>query len=338
MPIARNAALIVVALAAWCVMAGERAAAWNSAGHEIIAIVAYDHMDPAAQAKALDLLRRHPRFEQHFRDAMPYELRKAAPAEQDLWTFAYAATWPDVVRSVSDRVSRDDVNRYNRPNWHYVNEPVFLNEADERALRPTLTFNRDRVPPADRDFRDMNIIQALKNSTRILGDPSAAAELRAVHLCWLLHLGGDAHQPMHSSALVTSGRYPEGDHGGNYLHYQHDYPLHAFWDNVLSSEESYDVVRRSAAMLQQNQKLAAAGAQAASALDPGAWIDEGCLLAKQYAYSPEVVAKIARRENHPHLGDLNPSPQYEIDAENVAEQQGVNAGHRLAALLEQLLK
>jgi hypothetical protein len=338
MPIARCVRFAVLAVMLCFCFAVAPAGAWNSAGHEIISIVAFDHLDPAMQIKAIELLRLHPRYSEHFLDAMPYELRNAPESERDLWVFAYSSTWPDVVRSVSDRVTRDDVNRYSRPYWHYVNEPVFLNEADERALRPTLKFNRDRVPPADRDFREMNIIQAIKNSSSIIADKTAATDLRAVHLCWLLHLGGDSHQPMHSSALVTSGRYPEGDHGGNFLHYQHNYPLHAFWDNVLSSEESYDVIRRSAAVLQQNKELAAAGEKAALALEPGAWIDEGCILAKKYAYSPEVVAKIAAREGHPHLGDLNPSPQYEVDAENVAEERAVVAGHRLAKLLEQLLK
>jgi hypothetical protein len=338
MPIARCTRFVVLALTLCFCFAVTPATAWNSAGHMIISIVAFDHMDAATQTKALELLHRHPRYDEHFRGEIPYEFHDAPELERELWAFAYASTWPDVVRSVSDRVSRDDVNRYSRPYWHYVNEPVFLNEAEERALRPTLKFNRDRVPPADLDYREMNIIQAIKNSSRIVADKSAAADLRAVHLCWLLHLGGDSHQPMHSCALVTSRRYPEGDHGGNFLHYEHEYPLHAFWDNVLSSEESYGVIRRSAADLQLNNELAAAGEKAALALDPGAWIDEGCLLAKKYAYSPEVVAKIAAREGHPHLGDLNPSPQYEVDAENVAERQAVVAGHRLAKLLQQLLK
>jgi hypothetical protein len=328
--------VFVPALLALCF--ANPAAAFNSAGHMIISIVAFDHMDAATQTKVLELLHLHPRFNEQILGVIPYELRDAPESERALWVFAYCSTWPDVVRSASERVSRDDVNRYNRPYWHYVNEPVFLSEADERALRPTLKFNRDRVPPADLDFRQMNIIQAIKNSSRIVADKSAAADLRAVHLCWLLHLGGDSHQPMHSCALVTSRRYPEGDHGGNYLHYQHDYPLHAFWDNVLSTEESYGVIRRSAADLQLNAELGAAAEKAARTLDPGDWIDEGCILAKKYAYSPEVVAKIAAREGHPHLGDLNPSPQYEIDAENVTEQQAVTAGHRLAKLLEQLLK
>ena len=129
--------------------------------------------------------------------------------------------------------------------------------------------NLSRDVPADHDDPNMNIIQAIKNSSRIVADPKAVAELRSVHLCWLLHLVGDAHQPLHSSALFTSSRFPEGDHGGNYLNIEHDYKLHGFWDDQVSTEEPYDTVRRLAAEVGRNAELAAAGQQRAAALDPG---------------------------------------------------------------------
>ena len=60
----------------------------------------------------------------------------------------------------------------------------------------------------------------------------------------------------------------------------------------------------------------AAAEQAASALDPRVWIDEGHELAKKHAYSPEALQKIAAREGHPHLGGLNLSPPYQAEAKN----------------------
>lgn len=314
------------------------AVAWNPPGHMIIALVAYDSMDAATRQQALALLHAHPRYADHFGRSMEWEMKGGSDAEKEQWLFAYAATWPDIVRSAGRNVTSEDVEKYSRPWWHFVDEPIFLSDAEEQKLAATVTFNRSRDLPVDADDPDMNVIQAIKNSSRIVGDKTAAAELRSVHLCWLLHLVGDAHQPLHSSALVTSRRYPGGDHGGNYLHYSHDFPLHAYWDSVISTEETYDTNRLLATELLLNAELATAGEQAAASLDPGTWIDEGCALAKKYVYTPEIMQKIAAREGHPHLGDLNPSPQYEGDAETVAERQAVLAGHRLAKLLTQLLE
>ena len=184
----------------------------------------------------------------------------------------------------------------------------------------------------------MNVIQAVKNSERIVKDKDAPQDKRAVHLCWLLHLVGDAHQPLHSSALFTTHRFRNGDHGGNYLEYSHDYPLHGFWDAQISTDEPYDTICLLAADLNRNPGLTAAGVGAAAKLDPGDWIDESHQLAKQYVYTPEVMKKIAAREQHSHLGALNPPPSYEANAEEMSERRAVEAGHRLAKLLEELLQ
>ncbi len=313
-------------------------AAWNPPGHMIIALVAYDLMDPAAREQALALLHAHPRYEDHFGRAAQWEIASATDAEREEWLFAYAATWPDVVRSANGRVTREDVQAYNRTWWHFVDEPIYLNADEAAKLAPTVTFNRSRELPVDADDPDMNVIQALKNSARIVGDKTAPAELRSVHLCWLLHLVGDSHQPLHSSALMTTRRYPGGDHGGNYLFAARGYTLHAYWDEIISNEETYETNRLLARELAKNAELAAAGEEAAKSLDPGAWIDQGHELAKKYVYAPAVMEKVAAREGHTHLGALNLPQEYEADAEAVAERQAAIAAHRLAALLTQLLQ
>lgn len=330
----RSSMAIILCLTVWVAPAS----AWNASGHMIVALAAYDRLDEPVRAAALELLHAHPRYADHFERAMPFEVRDGSQAEQDQWLFAFAATWPDVVRNPDGGVTRLDVQAYNRTWWHFVNLPLYLSEEEQQKLAPTVRFNQSRELPADPDDPKMNVIQAIKNSSQIVGDKNAAKELRSVHLCWVLHLTGDSHQPLHSCSLLTSRRFPGGDQGGNLFDYRHDFTLHSFWDNQVCSDEPYGTVRLVAGELGENAELMAQGERAAETLDPGAWIDEGHELAKKYVYTPEVVTKIAAREGHTHLGELNPSPQYAADAETVAERQAAIAAQRAAKLLNQLLE
>ena len=314
------------------------AAAWNSPGHMIIALVAFDKMDAATRTKASGLLRAHPRYAEHFERVMPRHVSRGSEAERDRWCFAHAATWPDMVRDSRGGVSRADSDRYSRPWWHFVNEPIFLNAEDERRVAGALRFNVRREPPKDDDGEYMNIIQALKNSSRIVGDQYTPKDKRAIYLCWLLHLGGDSHQPLHSVTLVSARRFREGDHGGNFLDIQHDWKLHAFWDDQVSTDEDYDTQRRLAEDLEQNLELAAVGRKAESSLDPGVWIDESRNLAIEFGYPREVLDKVAAREGHTHLGPLDLSAAYRANAERISERRAAESAHRLAKLLDELLR
>lgn len=312
--------------------------AWNSPGHIIIALVAYDQLDPATRAKAMELIRAHPRFDDHFQSEMPREVSRGEQNDKDQWLFAHAATWPDQVRDAKRGVNRQDVSQFSRPWWHFVNEPIFLNDDQRRQLEGEIRVNRRRDPPEDSDDTNMNIIQALKNSARIIRDKSVPKEKRSVHLCWVFHLTGDSHQPLHSAALYTAHRFRRGDHGGNYLPFQHNWDLHGFWDEQISNDEPFETLRSSATALDHNPKLQAVGKQAGATLDPGKWIDESFELAKRYGYTPEVLKKVADREGHSHLGTLDLAAKYKADAEDVAERRAVEAGYRLAAAIEQMLQ
>src|SRR5882724_11766840 len=114
------------------ILAASRAHAWNSPGHEIIALIAYEHLDEPTRAKAIELLRAHPRFHDHFESFMPKEISRGDARDQDRWIFAHAATWPDLVRTSKGAVNRQDVSEYSRPWWHFINEPVFLNDDERR--------------------------------------------------------------------------------------------------------------------------------------------------------------------------------------------------------------
>jgi hypothetical protein len=319
--------------------------AWNPSGHMIVALIAYDKLDDATKAKAVALLRAHPRFQDHFQHFMPKDLVNGSQADQDQWVFAYAATWPDSVRDAKNTITRDDVTKYNRPVWHYIDIPLYLNDDEQHRLEHLVKQNVSRDVPDDPDDPTMNVIQAEKNAVKIVGDANADKEKRAVYMCWLLHLVGDAHQPLHSSALFTSHRFREGDHGGNYVAPDYayktrdgGYTLHALWDDAISTDEPYSTCRVLAFDLEQNPELTAAGSAAAAKLDVGDWIDESHELCKQYVYTPEVKRQIAAREGHSHLGDLDLPTGYRTAAEDLAERRAMEAGTRLAKVLQQQLQ
>lgn len=331
----RCMATLLGLIVAWSAALSARA--WNSPGHMIIALIAYDQMDAATKSKALALLRAHPRFDDHFQRPMPREVSRADAESQNQWLFAYAGTWPDVVRDTKGSVNHEDVTRFSRPWWHFVNEPVFLSDDERRKLDSVIRINRRREPTDDPDDPDLNIIQAVKNSSRIVGNAGAPAETRSVHLCWLIHLAGDSHQPLHAASLFTTRRFPGGDHGGNYLDGEHGWSLHSFWDEQICREQSFATLRIIATELEKNRELVSIGERAAGTVDIENWIDEGHTLALRFGYSKEVLKKVAAREGHAHLGPLELSANYKTDAEALAERRAVEAGYRLGKLLQQLL-
>ena len=149
---------------------------------------------------------------------------------------------------------------------------------------------------------------------------------------------GDSHQPLHAAALFTTHRFRGDDHGGNYLEIEHRWNLHAFWDEQVSNDEPYETLRVLATDLGQNRRLVKQAQMAAEKLEADQWIDESYDLAKRYAYTKEVLQKVAAREGHTHLGSLDLSAEYKAEAETVAERRAAEAGYRLAAALQQALQ
>ena len=82
---------------------------------------------------------------------------------------------------------------------------------------------------------------------------TAAAEDKAVAICWIFHLVGDIHQPLHNAAYFSSEEgFRQGDQGGNRFGVKingRKWKLHAFWDDLLGEDAAYwdDSARTSAA-------------------------------------------------------------------------------------------
>jgi hypothetical protein len=112
-------------------------------------------------------------------------------ADADRWIFQHAATWPDLIRGQHE---------YDHPTWHYVNFPYYI---DGQPAPPGL--NLRGLYPTRLDLDKWNVTQAVKHcQTTLNGDASPSD--KALAYCWLFHLVGDLHQPLHSTALVCEYR------------------------------------------------------------------------------------------------------------------------------------
>jgi hypothetical protein len=104
---------VVFILVLW---GGSPAHAWNALGHRLVADIAWEQLTPERRKEIVDILRRHPRFDEDFVRQMPRDV------DEERWIFQQAAVWPDIARGFKG----EDLKTYNHPTWHYVNIPVFV--------------------------------------------------------------------------------------------------------------------------------------------------------------------------------------------------------------------
>jgi hypothetical protein len=306
--------------------------AWNSAGHKIIASIAFRQLSREEQSRVVAILKRHPRFTPDFTDEMPAEVRAGDEAAQNEWLFQQAAVWPDIVRSGPDARTA-----FHRPTWHYVNQPHFLSDKDRAALDGRLAVNVLHNPPAGAtiDTQDMNIVQAIKFGRDVCADKQSTPEARALMLAWLFHTIGDAHQPLHSAALFSERLFPEGDRGGNLTRTIQERNVHALWDNFPGADSDFRAARNKAIALAADPKLAELGRSAPLNLNHKAWLDESYLLAVTVAYDAEIITALRGMERGSGgVESIRLSEDYLKAGGRNSERRLVQAGFRLGVVLK----
>ena len=167
----------------------------------------------------------------------------------------------------------------------------------------------------------------------VLQDDSTDDEEKAKHLCWLFHLVGDLHQPMHTTALFTTERFQEGDRGGNETKITPGSNLHSFWDSRLGSNNLLPSTVGTRAV-EAMTTYAAEAEKAALCLDVEHWLQETHQLAVDVAYSPAIMEGVAEQEDSG--ADFVPiaiSDEYKTTAGSVSQRRVAEAGYRLAGLL-----
>ena len=206
----------LVLLCCLVLFAVPRAFPWGAEGHEAIAETAQGLLSQAPRAKIEAILggpNRLPSVATWLDDARNALKHNVGPLKNDPEARQFNTAFPE------------------NEQWHYVNLPVGLTQYADPG--PFATQN--------------DIVHGIAHGIDVLeGRATDLTPLQAVRL--LVHLVGDAHQPMHTitgfydlhdpahARLITdpaeTAGHPE-DRGGNQLFYTKSLELHAYWDKKM---------------------------------------------------------------------------------------------------------
>jgi hypothetical protein len=307
------------------------ALAWFDAGHKIIASIAFLRLTEAERDKVSEILRKHPRFMPDFFCRMPFEIETGRIDSRE-WMFQQASIWPDIARDFEDEDAQ-----YHHVTWHFINLPHFLRPEDKQALSGKLSVNVSLDPPA-KPIEEMNAIQTIRLARAMLVDPAVSKEDKAIMLCWLLHVVGDIHQPLHSSALFSRKLFPDGDLGGNRILTKQHGNLHVLWDSFPGDKIHFKTAHQDALKFMAEADLAALGEKAARQLDEKDWLEESRELAVDVVYDPEVTGSLRNIEQEGgELQAIDLSEDYLRAGGIVSRKRVVQAGYRLAAVLKEIV-
>lgn len=309
--------LSFILLVAVSLLTPRAAHAWGAPGHEVVARIAWENMTPKARQKVVLLLSQAPT------DACLLSLippTSLPTDERARGFFVRAATWPDVVRPMGHDDTRV-CTKYNHPPWHFIN--FFWSGVSGDPTKPPHELATPAVPPLNAVER----LQLLRGAGLTGIDAS-----RAIQIAWILHLVGDIHQPLHTSARVTNVE-PDGDEGGNTFllgNGQHPPKLHAFWDHIIddsiprkAGEDEFAYVDRVAGMIMQSHPRATLASELKDDqfMD---WAREGLATSESSAY-PKTLKR-----------GQAPSVAYRKQALILAGKAIALGGYRLADLLNEL--
>ncbi|HEX6736576.1 MAG TPA: S1/P1 nuclease [Azonexus sp.] len=183
------------------------AAAWNGAGHRLVAVIAWQQLSAPTRQVVSAALADHPDYGRW---------RERAGGHGDAAIFAEAATWADSIRNdpryydehrgepTPPLAGRFDTRRHKA--WHYVDL-----DAAGRPVKGELDRQVARL-------------------SRLLGAAGDPAELTYA-LPWLAHLVADLHQPLHVGRADDDGgtRYAIEN---PFKRGQPFTTLHAYWDDL----------------------------------------------------------------------------------------------------------
>jgi hypothetical protein len=300
--------------------------AWNSLGHKVVAEIAWQQLKPEQRTSIVEVLRRHPKFDRDFADKMDDNALTGDKAIEDHWIFLHAATWPDIIRKDKE---------YDRPEWHYIDIPTFLDPSDRQAFYGKLPVNIATDFPSKIPQKEFNVVQAIQLCKAMLAS-NAGPDVKAMAYCWLLHLVGDVHQPLHCTALFSVEHFPKGDRGGNEIKVTKGKNLHSTWDGLLGRQYFMRDAMKAAAELSDKRKYADVWESASKEIDPRKWAEEGHAVCESAVYSEAILTAVRNAPAGQKLEPIDLPESYYTAAGEAARKQIIKAGVRLAAALQAL--
>src|SRR5207253_9073550 len=172
---------------------------------------------------------------------------------------------------------------YDRPKWHYINLPLFLDASDRNALAGKSPVNLSAEYPTSIDNHNYNAIQAIAWSRSMIAS-KADPGVKAIAYCWLIHLVGDIHQPLHSTALFSADRFRKGDEGGNQIPLAKGKNLHSLWDGLLGKQYYMRNVDKAVKELSDKSRFGDVWESAGKETDSRKWADESHALCASFVY------------------------------------------------------
>lgn len=287
--------------------------AWNDKGHMVIARLAWKELTPDERTRVYRILQRHPHFQEFLQEKKPDGFT------EEEWVFLRAATWSDWVRG--GPTSR---KAYHMSAAHYVNLSI---------VYPGYNIN----PPGP---AQQNVVTQLAVSKLIAKNGNQ--EDRAVHLCWVFHLVGDIHQPLHCTNFF-SPRFPKGDRGGNLAHAKIPnrsvIQLHSFWDDLLGSGTSVSSIGSTVLEIEQYYQEKKEQFDRELKQHPKAedWAREGYEFAKKYVYLDGKFHPATEEDKNKESEVPVLPADYATNAGKAARYVSVKAGKRLAYELREIL-
>jgi hypothetical protein len=301
-------AIALVTICAWLMAVGP-ASAWSRPGHMVTAAIAYQELmatDPKVVDRILAIMASHP-------EPGPFQVAigRATGVERAQRIFLEIPRWPDDIRG----------SEYDHPTWHYLIRPVTDPASPPPHAAPYVTSG--------------SAVEALALNISVARNPRASQSERAIALCWIFHIVGDVHQPLHAAEMF-SRQWPDGDFAGDKIflvdpHTGETVKLHWFWDDSVHQAAEPDAAlaraRQLTAQFPRAHFARELARDAEHPADSGAWTMESFAVARSVGYR-------ADGPRAPTPGEARPLARaYAADSVAAAEQRLTLAGYRLADVL-----
>ena len=163
----------------------------------------------------------------------------------------------------------------------------------------------------------------------------AGADVKAGAYCWLFHLVGDIHQPLHSTAIFSVDHFPKGDEGGNEILLTKGKNLHSLWDNLLGRDSKMSGVAKAVAELSDKERFGNVWDLSAQETDPIQWAKESHDLAEAVVYDDVILDAVRNyATGREEMTPVELPVEYYKAAGEQARKRVLAAGLRLGALLK----